>query len=63
MLQQYARIVVDFDGEFVWRLAGRNALLVLYLVLVCAPIVRDGIRADRQASGSSLGRWPRASST
>jgi hypothetical protein len=45
MLQQYARVVVDFDPEFVWRLAGRNALLLVYLGLVCAPIVRDGLRA------------------
>ena len=42
MLQQYARIVVDFDPEFVWRLAGRNALLLLYLVLVCVPVLRAG---------------------
>ena len=42
MLQQYARIVVDFDPEFVWRLAGRNALLLGYLVLVCVPVLRAG---------------------
>ena len=50
MLQQYARIAVDFDGEFVWRLAGRNALLLVYLALVCVPVL-----ASR--------RWPSASST
>jgi hypothetical protein len=44
MLQFYARVVVDFDPEFVWRLAGRNALLLVYVVLVCAPIVRAGLR-------------------
>lgn len=46
MLQFYARVVVDFDGEFVWRLAGRNALLLAYLVLVCAPIVRAGLARE-----------------
>ena len=45
MLQFYSRVVVDFDPEFVWRLAGRNALLLVYVVLVCAPIVRYGFRA------------------
>ena len=45
MLQQYARVVVDFDPEFVWRLAARNALLLAYLAAVCAPIVRAGLRA------------------
>jgi hypothetical protein len=42
MLQFYARVVVDFDPEFVWRLAGRNAALLIYLGLVCVPIVRAG---------------------
>jgi hypothetical protein len=46
MLQFYARIVVDFDAEFVWRLAGRNLLLLAYLVAICAPIVRAGLAAD-----------------
>jgi hypothetical protein len=45
MLQFYARVVV-FDPEFVWRLAGRNAALLIYLVLVCAPIVRAALRDD-----------------
>lgn len=40
MLQYYARVVVDFDAEWVWRLAGRNTLLLAYLVAVCWPIVR-----------------------
>jgi hypothetical protein len=44
MLQFYARVVVDFDPEFVWRLAGRNAALLIYVVLVCAPIVRAALR-------------------
>jgi hypothetical protein len=60
MLQFYARVIVDFDPEFVWRLAARNALLVAYLVLVCAPIVRAGLAAE---GGLALPRWQRASST
>jgi hypothetical protein len=60
MLQFYARIVVDFDPEFVWRLAGRNAALLIYLGLVCVPIVRTAIRS---AEGDvALTGW-RASST
>ena len=55
MLQFYARVVVDFDPEFVWRLAGRNAALLIYLVLVCAPIVR--------AAQRSPGRWSRSGAT
>jgi hypothetical protein len=44
MLQFYARVVVDFDPEFVWRLVGRNAALLIYLALVCVPIVRAALR-------------------
>ena len=44
-LQFYGRIVVDFDPEFVWRLAGRNAVLLAYLFAVCAPIVAAALRA------------------
>lgn len=54
MLQQYARIVVDFDPEFVWRLAGRNALLLVYLALVTAPILRAGL-APRPSSPAAEG--------
>ena len=43
MLGFYARVAVDFDGEFVWRLAARNGLLLAYLVLVCAPVLRAGL--------------------
>lgn len=48
MLQFYARMVVDFDPEFVWRLAGRNATLLVYVALVCAPIVRDALRESER---------------
>jgi hypothetical protein len=50
MLQFYARVTVDFDGEFVWRLAGRNALLLLYLALVCAPILRAAFAGQVRVS-------------
>jgi len=53
MLQQYARVVVDFDAEFVWRLAGRNALMLAYLALVCAPIVAAGLRARSAAASAA----------
>lgn len=45
MLQQYSRVVVDFDAEFVWRLAGRNALLLAYLGLVVWPVLKEGLPA------------------
>ena len=55
MLQYYARVVVDFDAEFVWRLAGRNALLLLYLALVVWPVLRRGSAPrSRAAERSSL---------
>jgi hypothetical protein len=53
MLQFYARVVVDFDPEFVWRLAGRNAVLLIYLGMVCVPIVREGIAARGPEGGLS----------
>jgi hypothetical protein len=46
MLQQYSRIAVDFDPEFVWRLAARNTLLLAYLALVCVPIVRSALQRE-----------------
>jgi len=54
MLQQYARVVVDFDPEFVWRLAARNALLLAYLALVCAPILRAGLRARPERAAEAV---------
>lgn len=63
MLQFYARVTVDFDPEFVWRLAGRNAALLIYLLVVCAPIVRAAIRSPGDGEGDvALTGW-RASST
>jgi Glycosyltransferase family 87 len=50
MLQFYARVVVDFDPEFVWRLAGRNVALLAYLAIVCVPIVRAALREPDVAS-------------
>lgn len=51
MLSYYSRVVVDFDSVFVWRLAGRNALLLLYLALVVAPVLRDGLGSRRLEPG------------
>jgi hypothetical protein len=44
------------SGSFVWPLAVRNVLLLAYLVLVAAPIVRAGGRTgERRASPSARG--------
>ena len=51
MLQFYSRIVVDFDPEFVWRLAGRNAVLLAYAAVVCVPIVRAALRDEGREPG------------
>ena len=59
MLQFYSRMVVDFDPEFVWRLAGRNAMLLAYTVVVCAPIVAAALRAGGgEAETASAGSGP-----
>jgi len=54
MLQFYARVVVDFDPEFVWRLAGRNAALLLYAGLVCVPIVSAALRSGEPDRGDEV---------
>ncbi len=54
MLQFYARVVVDFDPEFVWRLAGRNAALLLYAGLVCVPIVSAALRSGEPDRGGEV---------
>jgi hypothetical protein len=41
-LRHYDDAIGDLRGDFVWRLAGRNLLLLAYLFLVCAPILRPG---------------------
>jgi hypothetical protein len=46
MLQYYSRVAVDFDAEFVWRLAARNTLLLAYLALVCAPVIRAALQRE-----------------
>jgi Glycosyltransferase family 87 len=56
MLQFYARVVVDFDPEFVWRLAGRNALLLLYAAIVCLPIVLEALRTGEADPEAGLAR-------
>jgi glycosyl transferase family 87 len=39
-VRHYDDAIGDLHGDFVWRLAGRNLLLLAYLFLVCAPILR-----------------------
>jgi hypothetical protein len=40
LILQYYNQVDALDGGFVWRVAARNIYLLVYLWLVCAPIVR-----------------------
>jgi hypothetical protein len=40
-LQHYDQAINSFGGAFVWPVAARNLCLLLYLWLVCAPIVRE----------------------
>jgi Glycosyltransferase family 87 len=40
-LRHYDDAIGDLHADFVWRIAGRNLLLIVYLILVCGPIVRD----------------------
>lgn len=54
MLQFYARVIVDFDPEFVWRLAGRNAALLLYAAIVCVPIVHAALRSGEPGRSGDL---------
>ncbi|MGH2983535.1 MAG: hypothetical protein ACRDK5_04665 [Solirubrobacterales bacterium] len=39
-LRHYDDAIGDLHADFVWRLAGRNLLLLVYLWLVCSPILR-----------------------
>ncbi len=39
-LRHYDDAIGDLHADFVWRIAGRNLLLLVYLFLVCAPILR-----------------------
>jgi Glycosyltransferase family 87 len=52
-LRHYDDAIGDLGADFVWRIAGRNVLLLVYLVLVCAPIFR----------GLGWREWLAASST
>jgi Glycosyltransferase family 87 len=56
-LQHYDDAIGELGSDFVWWIAARNLLLVAYLVLVCAPILRDGLARP------TLRSWPQASST
>jgi len=56
-LQNYEDAIEVLNPDFVWRVAARNLALLVYVALVCAPILR-GLSAR-----PSLGSWPEASST
>ena len=48
---QYFHQVSDLGSHWVWRVAARNAVLLAYLWVVCAPIVRAGGIWRRPAPG------------
>ena len=52
-LQHYDQTINAFGGGFVWPVAARNLCLLVYLWLVCAPIVREapGLSARGSRSG------------
>jgi len=52
-LRHYDDAIGDLHADFVWRIAGRNLVLIAYLCLVCGPIVR----------GLGWAPWRAASST
>jgi hypothetical protein len=52
VLQNYAG-VENLSGDFVWPLAARNALLVVYLVLVAIPVFFPRAEEDGAALPSA----------
>jgi hypothetical protein len=58
-LRHYDDAIGDLHADFVWRVAGRNLLLLVYLWLVCWPILR-GLDLRQSLDWRS---WRAASST
>jgi hypothetical protein len=58
-LRHYDDAIGDLHADFVWRIAGRNLLLLVYLWLVCRPILR-GLEWRQSLDWRS---WREASST
>jgi len=58
-LRHYDDAIGDLHADFIWRIAGRNLLLLVYLFLVCAPIIR-GVDWE---SALDWRTWRAASST
>lgn len=52
-LQHYDQAINSFGGAFVWPVAARNLCLLIYLWLVCAPIVRGEPRLSGRGSRSA----------
>lgn len=52
-LRHYDDAIGDLHADFVWRLAGRNLLLLVYLGLVCWPIVRGVPWRPKPETGSA----------
>jgi Glycosyltransferase family 87 len=59
-LRHYDDAIGDLHADFVWRLAGRNLLLLVYLWLVCAPIVRPALAGALPAKPHRTIADPRA---
>ena len=47
----YAHLIDGLHPDFVWRLAARNLALLVYLYLVCSPIVRRAGYLQGQTAG------------
>jgi len=41
-LQHYDQAIGDFGDAFIWAITARNLYLLLYVWMVCAPIIRAG---------------------
>jgi glycosyl transferase family 87 len=53
-LQHYDQAIDGFGPGFVWPIAGRNLALLLFTVMVCAPIVRPRERAGSRKPAPPL---------
>jgi hypothetical protein len=59
-LQHYDEAIGRLGDDFIWRIAARNVVLLGYLYLVCAPIVRAGAIWSQPVSGRASVPGPSA---
>jgi hypothetical protein len=50
-LQHYDKAIGEFGPAFVWPVAGRNLALLVYTLMVCAPIVRGRLHRAAASEG------------